>query len=496
MRSSDPHLLSIDIGTTHTKVMLYSHKDGVIGIEMESYPTIYPRPGFVEQDPDQILAAVIKTTRRLMNRVPVSPPSISAIVFSAILQSLLPVDHDGLVLSRASTWADTRSIPQNNRQKAHLDSEEIKQRTGCTLHPMYFLSRLAWIQEETPEIFKRADRFISIKEYVIERLFGVKQIDYSIASGTGIWNMHTRDWDALLLREIDLTPSRFSESIESTSFIRQGLKREYADLMGLQTGTPAIIGAFDGGLSHLGSVGFSMKNMSLTVGTGAALRRRLLAPYVIPGSEAWCYYLADDNWLLGGVMHDAGNTMQWLADNFISSGSPDEDVFAEINRLAAETEPGAQGLLFLPLLGGERCPHYYPDAKGVISGLTFVHGRAHFARALMEGLAHQLYAIYRMLTSDTEMEIVVTGGILKSPVWLKIIADLFGKTLWLPRVHEASAWGGVILGLKSLGMIASLEESTSFIELEGKLDPDPANIPVYQKIIPQYDQLHSTIYPT
>jgi gluconokinase len=235
--------------------------------------------------------------------------------------------------------------------------------------------------------------------------------------------------------------------------------------------------------------------MSLTVGTGAAFRRRMVEPKVIPGSEAWCYYLAEGNWLLGGVMHDAGNTLRWFADNLISSDTLEKDVFSEINRLAAETPASADGLLFLPLLGGERCPHYRPEAKGVISGLTFVHGRGHFARALMEGMAYQLYTIYRMLTTDTELEIVIAGGILKSPIWLKIVADLFGKTLWLPRVRETSAWGGVIMGLKSLGAIASLEESTTFIELEGKLDPDPINIPIYQKIIYQYDQLYSTLYP-
>jgi gluconokinase len=477
-------------------VMLYSQKEGILGLEMEGYPTYYSHPGWVEQDPDEVFGAVLKTIRQLVDRVQVPPSSISALVFSAILQSLLPVDSNGQALSAASTWADTRSIPQNNRLKARLDAEEVKQRTGCTLHPMYFLSRLAWIQEETPEIFIRAARFISLKEYVIERLFGAQQIDHSIASGSGIWNMHTRDWDADLLKEIGLGPDRFSECIEGTAFIRGGLKKEYADLLGLCAGTPGVIGAFDGGLSHLGSVGLSMEKMSLTVGTGAAFRRRMVEPRVIPGSEAWCYYLAEGNWLLGGVMHDAGNTLRWFADNLISSGTQAEDVFSEINRLAAGTPAGAEGLLFLPLLGGERCPHYRPEAKGVISGLTFVHGRGHFSRALMEGLTYQLYTIYRMLTTDAEPEIVITGGILKSPIWLKIVTDLFGKTLWLPRVRESSAWGGVIIGLKTLGVIASLEESMKFIELEGKLEPDPMNIPVYRKIINQYDQLYSTLYPT
>jgi gluconokinase len=493
--NSDPCLLSIDIGTTHTKAMLYSYNKGILGLEMEGYPTFYPQPGFVEQNPDDVFSAVIKTTRCLMERTKLPPSSISTLVFSAILQSLLPVDHLGVAFAPALTWADNRSIPQNELLKTQLDIDEVKQRTGCTLHPMYLLSRLAWFQENMPEIFKQGSRFISIKEYVVERLFGAKKIDYSIASGSGIWNMHTRDWDDVLLRELHLTPNLLSETIECTAFLPGGLKKEYADLMGLKPGTPGIIGAFDGGLSHLGSVGLANDKLSLTVGTGAALRRRISSPYVIPESEAWCYYLAEDNWLLGGVMHDAGNTLRWFADNIISSGNPDEDVFAVINQLAAESSPGAKGLLFLPLLGGERCPHDNPQARGVISGLTFVHGRRHFTRALMEGLAYQLFAIYRILTRDFEPEIVVTGGILKSPTWLRIVADLFGKNLWLPQVHEASAWGGVMLGLKSLGVVSSLDELTAFTKLEGKLEPDLANSTVYKRVITQYDLLHSTLYP-
>jgi len=478
------YLLSIDIGTTHTKAILYQQGIGIIGQETESYATYYPRPGFVEQDPDEIFAAVLKATRRLMNNSLVPPHTITAIVFDGILQSLLPVDREGNALCRATTWADTRSIAQNERLKARLDTEEVKQRTGCTLHPMYFLSRLAWIREETPDVFKHAARFISIKEYIIDRLFGAHQVDHSIASGTGIWNMRTMDWDYDLLSEIDLTPDRFSESVEPTSIIPGGLRREYASRLGLLEGTPGVIGASDGALSHLGSVGLATERMSLTVGTGAALRRRMLSPRVIPGSEAWCYYLADGNWLLGGVLHNAGNVLHWFADNLMPPAKVEDEAFIQMNQLAAETSAGADGLFFIPLLSGERCPHYRPNAKGVIFGLTFSHCRSHLVRALMEGLAYNLYSVYQMLAPDSEPELVVTGGILKSPVWLKIVANFFGKTLWLPRIQEVAAWGGVILGLRAMNLV----------DVAGKQDPDMENQKFYRDLIAKYDRLNTEIY--
>jgi gluconokinase len=494
MQSKDgARLLSVDIGTTSAKAVLFRHESGIDGLETESYSTSYPRPGYVEQDPEEILAAVGRAIRRLVDNTRISPAEIDAIVFDGVWQSMVPVDRDGMALTRASIWSDTRSLPQNERLKKRLDTDEVKRRTGCSLHPMYFLSRLAWMQEEAPEVFQRAERFVSIKEYVIQHLFGVRKVDRSIASGTGLLNMRTLDWDADLLSEVDLTPDRFSKCVEPT-LILPGLRRESASGLGLREGTPGVIGAADGAQSHLGSVGLAETRMSLTVGTGAALRRRMRSPGIVPGTEAWCYYLAEGNWLRGGVLHDAGNALRWFADTLMPPAGEGEDVFNRMNSLSAEIPVGAEGLCFIPLLGGERCPHYRPQAKGALYGLTFSHTRAHLVRALMEGLAYNLYSVYRMLVTDSEPDLVVTGGILKSPTWLQIVADFFGKTLWLPRTPEAAAWGGVLIGLRALGAIESLEESTALVDFAGKRDPDQSRSARYRDLLGTYEQLYEDLY--
>lgn len=492
-RKNGIRLISVDIGTTNVKAVLYRQERGIDGLETESCATSYPRPGYVEQDPEEVLAAVARAIRRLVESTRVPSREIDAIVFDGVWQSLVPVDGDGRALGRALIWADTRAIQQNERLKERLDSEEVKRRTGCSLHPMYVLSRLEWMREEAPDVYRRADRFISIKEYVIQRLFAVRKVDRSIASGTGVWNMSTMDWDANLLSEVGLTPNHFSECVEPTHVL-PGLTRESASRLGLREGTPGVIGAADGAQSHLGSIGLAETRMSLTVGTGAALRRRMSSPGILPGTEAWCYYLAEGNWLLGGVLHDAGNALRWFADTLMPPVGEDDDVFSQMNRLSAETPLGAEGLCFIPLLGGERCPHYRPQAKGALYGLTFSHTRAHLVRALMEGLAYNLYSVYRMLVPDSEPDLVVTGGILKSPIWLQIVADFFGKTLWLPRIPEAAAWGGVLLGLRALGAIGSLEEATSLVAFSGQQDPDQACHARYRDLLGTYERLYADLY--
>jgi gluconokinase len=177
-------------------------------------------------------------------------------------------------------------------------------------------------------------------------------------------------------------------------------------------------------------------------------------------------------------------------------GSPktDEQTFLEMNRLAKEIPPGSDGLYFLPLFGGDRCPHYRPDARGAVLGLTFSHGRAHMVRALMEGLAYHLYSVYRMLAPDTEPDLVVTGGILKSPVWLSIISDLFGKDLYLPGVQEATAWGGVLIGLRAIGELKSMEEVSGYITTSGMQEPNVRNKSVYRNLINEYDEIYTKVY--
>jgi gluconokinase len=165
-----------------------------------------------------------------------------------------------------------------------------------------------------------------------------------------------------------------------------------------------------------------------------------------------------------------------------------------MNRLAAEVPLGADGLCFIPLLGGERCPHYRPQARGALYGLSFSHTKAHIVRALMEGLAHNLYSVYRMLISDSEPDLVVTGGILKSPTWLQIVADFFGKRLWLPRIPEAAAWGGVFIGLRALGAMRGLQECTAKVDFSGKKEPDKERNEQYRKLLDTYDQLYSDLF--
>jgi gluconokinase len=487
-------LLSIDIGTTRSKAMFYTKDKGIVSQDEESYPAYYPKPGFVEQNPEEVFAAVLKLIKRIMSNSNISSKAVTALCLGGVYQSLIPVDINGNALSNAILWSDSRSLIQNERLRAKIDTEEYKKQTGCSLHPIYFPSRILWLKEKMPEIYNKTAKFISIKEYIIHKIFGVFQVDHSIASGTGLWNMHKKSWDQDILTELKVKETQFSESIEPVSFISKGLKGEFASITGLLTGTPCIAGASDGALSHLGSAGVGADRISLTVGTGAALRKSIFSPSIISNSEAWCYYLADDIWLAGGVLLNAGNVFRWFADNLMPYVNGIKEIYKLMDKYAAEAQPGSDGLLFIPLLNGERSPEYRPDAKGVIYGFTLAHSRSQITRSMMEGLAYNIYTVYKMLSPDFSAEIFASGGSFNSAIWLKLLSDFLGKDIWMPKIKETAAWGGIILGLKAVNDINSIKESVDLIDLGKKQQPEPVNKQIYQKLIIEYEIFNKEIH--
>ena len=494
-KGSKSCIVSIDLGTSSAKGMLCTVEGAILAQGSASYPCYYPEPGWVEQDADEVLAGVVKVIGSLVRQADVTSSSVEAIVFGGIWQSFLPLDAEDRPLCKALIWADQRSAKENALLRARLDNEELRARTGCALHPMYFLSRILWFKNQAPDLYTHTARFVSIKEYVLTQLYGTRVVDRSTASGTGVWNISKRDWDYELLASVDAGEARFSDCVEPTSIVH-GLKSNYAAAMGLSQGVPAVVGAADGALAHLGAVGLVEDRMSFSAGTSIALRMMCAEPRTVRGSEAWCYYLADGHWLRGGVAHGGGNALNWFATNMLGARSgDDEKVFDRMNELALDAAPGASGLRFFPLFGGERCPNYRPDARGGIMGLSLNHSVADLTRALYEGLAFSIRAIYRMLAADMRPDLVVTGGILKSPVWLKIVADCLGKPLWRPAVDESAVWGGVVLGLKAIGAYPDLATaSSSLVGTAGTVESTAAHQAAYERIMSEYERLYARLY--
>ncbi|MFC4619481.1 gluconokinase [Camelliibacillus cellulosilyticus] len=493
------YIVGVDIGTTSTKALLYKENGEVVADHHIRYPLETPNPGTAEQDPEQIFAAVVETIQKVVKGSGVQPAEVSCVSFSSAMHSVIAMDRSGTPLTKCITWADGRSAKWTEKIKSEWNGHEIYMRTGTPLHPMAPLSKLVWLRREHPDIFMVAAKFISIKEYVFYRLFGRYLIDYSMASGTGLFNLNELTWDMEALQVAGVSPEQLSEPVPTT-FQVSGLRVNDARQLALLTETPFIVGASDGMLSNLGMGAIDPGVIAVTIGTSAAVRTVVDRPIADPEGRIFCYALTENHWVIGGASNNGGLILQWAVDQFgqaEKAKAQEEkrdpfDVFAETAQLAA---PGSEGLLFFPYLTGERAPLWNAEAKGSYVGLRLQHGREQIIRSTFEGIIFNLYAIIEVvekLTGKTH-KIHATGGFARSPFWRQMLADIFDKEVIVPENYESSCLGAMVLGLYSLGKIDSLSAVNTMIGRSRHHLPNKEAARRYHRIKPHYLRLAQSI---
>ncbi len=452
------------------------------------YSHSFPRPGWAEQDPDAIFRAVLRAVHDAGQKAGAHPQQVKAVGISAIFHGMLAVDQEGSPLTKANTWADTRAGQQAEVARRQVDPQAVYRRTGCPVHPMYLPYKIAWLRESQPDVFQKAAKFISVKEYIIHRLFGRFQVDLSVASATGLMDTHKLQWDPEMLRIAGIGPERLSEPAEGRTAL-QGMDQGYADQMGLSPDTAVVLGAGDGVLSSLGMGTVEHGQMTVMIGTSGAARVMAREPRTDEQGRTWCYYLADGRWVVGAAINNAGLVHEWVQDNFwdwewLEKAGEEPRKREWLNRWASEVPPGSEGLIFLPLLTGERAPYWNADARGVILGLSMYHNRKHILRATMEGVCFRMRSIVDALSDvvGRPSEIRATGGFVNSSLWVQMLADVLGQRLQTAKVEQSSAFGAAFLAMVSQGWQPDLPAIRAKVQADRNYDPHPEEQALYDRL--------------
>lgn len=481
-------VIAIDIGTTSTKTLAVDLAGKIHCSHSIAYPLHTPRPGFAEQDPDVIFEAVLDAVGHLMKKSGLCADDIRCVAFSSANHSLILLDADGRPLTSSITWADQRSAAQAERLMKDGTGLPVYFRTGTPIHPMSPLVKLIWMREERPELFRSAEHFIGIKEYVLNKLFGIMIMDYSIASATGLFNLETLTWDSEALLLAGVRENQLPRLVPTTERI-EGLKKEAAERMGLSSATPFIVGAQDGVLANLGIGAVDEGVLAVTIGTSGAVRATVKRPALDPEGKLFCYALAKDHWIIGGASNNGAIVASWISERLYPGKS-----LEEVLPLAADVPPGANGLLFLPLLSGERAPFWDAQAKGVMFGLTLAHFEKDMLRAAMEGVLFQISAIVSFMkrAGGKPKEVRASGGFARSALWCQMMADMLGVPVRVPESVESSGLGAAQLGLYAMeGCRGPL---LRWKEIEGSLfEPVEANHKLYQGLLPLYLSLYDRL---
>ena len=494
----DTYFLGIDLGTGSCKAILLDHTGSVRGFGQGEYANDAgsAQQSWNEQDPQSILDGMAAAARGALAQANARAEQVAAFSLGGAMHSLLALDHYGRPLTGVITWADGRGAKQASALRGTPLGAALYQRTGCPAHGMYPLYKIMSLREEQPDLYRRAARFVSAKEYVLEQLSGEWLVDYSIAAGLGAMDTRALAWDAEAMTLAGLTPGQLAPLAGPQHSLR--LKNErIAASMGLLPGTPLILGCSDAVNSSLGAGAVLPGQATLMIGTSGALRLISPQPVMHPHGRNWCYAIDPSHWLVGGAINNGGVALSWLRDLFNQAANAQLS-FDDIIALAGQAPAGAGELVCLPFFAGERSPNWNLNARAAFVGLSLQHGPAHMARALLEGIAFRFCSLAEMLDeAGCEMsEVRASGGFTRSPLWLGITAAALMRELRLPAWGETSAWGAAAWAMIGVGALGSLEEAGRLVPVEGSMLPDAELAEIYTRLYPIFTRLYERLLPS
>jgi gluconokinase len=481
------YLLGIDIGTGSTKAIAVDRDGKIIFSTHVAYPTLQPLAGHSEQSSELIWQAFVTCVNTTLAKL----GNPDALGLSSAMHSVMATDSKGKPLTNLILWSDNRSAHIADRVKNSASGEMLYEQCGTPIHAMSPLCKIIWIKENTPEIFARATKFISIKEYIWFRMFGEFEIDHSIASATGLFDIESLKWNENALSLCELRADQLALPV-STGYFRKRLTNESARELNIEPTTPVVIGASDGCLANLGTHATRSGVAALTIGTSGAIRVAREKPVFDFDAMPFNYRLDETTFISGGPINNGGVALKWYAENFLGLPLNTVDDYQKLLSQITAIEPGSNGLTFLPYILGERAPIWNSEACGVFFGMTAQHHQKHFTRAVIEGVSMALYQVSRSLEKNEPIkQINVSGGFVRSAEWLQILADVFGKPLCLVHSDDASAIGATYLAMRALGMIKSFDE----VESPGTLlHPDRNHHILYAtQAFPKYERLYKLL---
>ncbi len=457
-------ILAVDIGTTSTKGLVVQSDGEVLSSSHRAYITSYPQPGYAEQSADELWNAVkqviIESGERYRDQ-------ISGISFSCAMHSLLVVDEKGNALSPVIIWADTRSAALAKALRTSDEGKRMYITTGTPIHPSSPLCKLAWMKREQPGLFQSAFKLVSIKEYIWFKLVGKWEIDYSLASATGLFDIHQLQWMPEALAFAGIDESKLSKCV-SPYHTFTGIEKSLASELTINASVNLIIGGSDGCLANLGSGVMSADELSVTIGTSGAVRTTSRTCKEDQQQRVFNYRLDEDHFIVGGATNNGSVLLSWFSENILKE-QPDAPLFVD---RAMEIAPGSEGLIFLPYVMGERAPFYNPDACALFFGLAQHHTHAHMMRALLEGICFELRSIVEAVEASTgkASRVIASGGFTGSAGWVQLLADILNKEVSITDSNNASALGAAKIGFRALKMrydFNDAQRERSFFPTEG-----------------------------
>jgi xylulokinase len=486
------YFIGIDSSTTATKALLMDSAGQVLAVAATEYPFETPRPLWSEQHPNLWWDGAQKSIRAVLQQTSIDPAQVGGVGLTGQMHGLVLLDKDGQVLRPAILWNDQRTQAQCDEIHQRIGREKFIQITGNVALTGFTAPKILWVKENEPEIYAQAAHALLPKDYVRLKLTGVYAMDKADGAGTVLMDLKKRDWSEEVLAALEI-PAAWMPRLFEGPQITGVVSVEAASATGLKAGTPVMAGGGDQAAQAVGVGAVSEGVVALTLGTSGVVFASADGAFIEPQGRlhAFCHSVPD-KWHLMGVMLSAAGSLRWYRDTFAPLHSYDELLAPAVN-----VPTGADGLLFLPYLTGERTPHPDPLARGAFVGLTVRHGMPHTTRAVLEGVAFGLKDSFELMKASglgQIKQVRVSGGGAKSALWRQILADVFGCELVTVNTTEGAAYGAALLAAVGAGCYPSVETACeAAIRVTGSTLPDEKQVKAYEKIYPIYRELYPAL---
>lgn len=487
--------LGTDVSTTGAKALLIDETGGVVSSATSPLPLSTPKPLWSEQDPHDWWEGIVASIRQALADAGASGNDVAAVGMTGQMHGLTLLDSRGEVLRPAILWNDQRTGAQCDEIHARVGLERFIQITGNKALTGFTAPKILWVRENEPEIYARAAQILLPKDYIRYRLTGEYGTDKAGASGTVLFDLKARDWSPEVLEALEIPASWLPPTFEGPA-VTSMISKAAAEATGLRTGTPVVGGGGDQAAGAVGVGAVEPGIVSLVLGTSGVVFASTGGPFIEPEGRlhAFCHSVPG-TWHLMGVMLSAAGSLQWFRDTL----APDLS-FDALTADAAAVPAGAEGLLFLPYLTGERTPYPDPLARAGFVGLTLRHARPHMTRAVLEGVAFGLRDNMELMKQSGLGQITqvrVSGGGAKSALWRQILADVMDSELVTVNTTEGAAYGAAVLAGVGAGTWASVPEAcAAAVKVVDRVTPQSRQVAVYETLYPLYRGLYPALKPT
>ena len=493
------YLIGVDLGTSGTKTVLFDQAGQPLASATVEYPLYQPQNGWAEQDPEDWWRAAAETIRRVLAASGVDPSQVAGLGISGQMHGLVMLDGQGQVLRRSILWCDGRTSQECAEITQAVGPQRLIQLSANPALTGFTAGKILWVRRHEPALYEKCRQILLPKDYVRYKLTGVYASEMSDASGTNLLDVPGRCWSREILEKLEIDPALLPPLYESCQ-VAGRITAQAAAATGLIPGTPVVAGAGDNAAAAVGTGVVEAGKAFTTLGTSGVVFAHADQVTIDPQGRVHTFCSAVPGaWAVMSCTLSAGGSLKWLRDNFFpqeqqTAQGMGVDPYQLMDQQAARIPIGADRLLFLPYLMGERSPLLDEHSRGVFFGLSAIHTKYHMLRAVLEGVVYSQRQCLDILRGMgvVSQEMLACGGGGTSPLWRQMLADVYGCPVRTVASKEGPALGAAILAGVGAGLYPSVQEACArMIRLNPPQQPNPADSARYEP----YYQLYRTLYP-